>query len=551
MLKSLLIKNYTLIENLKINPDTKFNIITGETGAGKSIVLGAVGLLLGNRADTKTLLKHTEKCIIEGEFDISNYTLSKLFAQEELDYEDTTLIRREISPSGKSRAFINDTPVTLDVLKKIGSNLIDVHSQHETINLGKSDFQLAFIDAFASTSKERKQYHSLYKDYKKKEKNLEQIKHNSTELGKEADYNNFLLDELVKLNLQPGEQTQLEEDLQILEHAEDIKSKLNEALVILNQSDYASTEGLQQGKLILAQLAKYSESYNTLSERLNSVFIELQDIVSELEKKDLEIEVDPEETQRVQERLSQLYALQKKHGVVEIEELFAIQKELEEKTSEYFNLDEEIQNSEKELEALKEKALQLASSLGKKRTAAFNKLETVLQQLLAEVGIGGATIKIENEQGGLNPYGIDNIRILFSANKGIAPQGISKVASGGEYSRLMFCVKYILADKIALPTIIFDEIDTGVSGEIALKLGAMMKKMAANHQLITISHLPQIAAKGDKHYYVYKETTSEKAISKIKDLDEDERITEIAKMIGGDNPSSIAFDNARELIKST
>ena len=550
MLKHLLIKNYALIQHLEISPSKNLNIITGETGAGKSIMLGAVGLLLGKRADTKSLLDENSKCVIEGQFDVSGYQLEKVFDEEDLDYESTSVFRREISPSGKSRAFINDTPVTLDVIKKIASRLMDVHSQHETLHLGQHNYQLAFVDAYAGTTTLRQTYRGKFSAYKNALKKLDALKKENAEVGKEADFNNFLLEELVKAKLKAGEQEELEASQEVMEHAEEIKTKLNESISALSDSEFAAISNLQQAKVLIGQLKKYSKSYDALSERLESTFIELQDIIGELEKEEGAVEFDPEQTQLTQERLSLIYQLQQKHQVDNVDELLKIQADLESKADRFNNLDEEIQEAENQANTLKEAAQKEAESLSSKRQKVFNNLEKELMQLLAQVGIPDASISITNETIALSDHGIDQINILFSANKGIAPQELSKSASGGEFSRLMFCVKYILADKISMPTIIFDEIDTGVSGEIALKLGNMMKKMAENHQVITISHLPQVAAKGDKHYFVYKDSSSDKAISKIKALEESERVEAIAKMIGGDKPSEIGFESAKELLYS-
>jgi len=548
MLSHLLIKNYALIEHLELSPSPNLNIITGETGAGKSIMLGAVGLLMGKRADTKVLLNEEAKCIIEGHFDLTSYNLKKSFEEAELDYEPTSIIRREISPSGKSRAFINDTPVTLDILKSIGLNLMDVHSQHETLNLGKATFQLAFIDAFADATATRKAYAKTYRTFKDKQDYLENLKKEAAQISQEADYNNFLLDELIKADLQPDEQEQLEEHVKLAEHAEEIKLKLNEIISIGSNSEFASTTSIQEIKGLFKQISVYSNTYSQLHDRIESVLIELADILNEAEKAEQEVDFDPEESQRLQDRLSMIFSLQQKHGVSTIEELIEIRNQLDAKAQKFVNIDDEIEKATAAVAELKDQALSQAKALSKIRTDSLKSIENELSQLLQKVGIPDAEIKIENESTDLSSSGIDNINILFSANKGIAPQELSKVASGGEYSRLMFCVKYILADKISLPTIIFDEIDTGVSGEVALKLGSMMKTMAQNHQVIAISHLPQIAAKGDSHYFVYKDNTSDKSISKIRQLNESSRVEEIAKMIGGEKPSDVAFESARELI---
>ncbi|MEM7107553.1 MAG: DNA repair protein RecN [Bacteroidota bacterium] len=548
MLKHLLIKNYALIKALEISPSANLNMITGETGAGKSIMLGAVGLLLGNRADTKSLFDHNSKCVVEGHFDLAPYGIQKLFEREDLDYEDTSIIRREISPSGKSRAFINDTPVTLDTLKRVGLRLMDVHSQHQTLDLAKRTYQISFIDAFAESTSDRHLYNHTYSQLKKAEEHLAKLRSESAESNKDADYERFLLDELVSANLNQQEQEELEEKVKVMENAEDIKHKFNAVLEALLRDELGASNGLYDSLALLRQLASYSENYQKLHDRLNSTYLELSDIISEIEKEEEAIEFDPEQTAQTQERLTLIYNLLQKHKVASVLELLEIQENLSQKVSRFQNMDTEIEKAQTKVEQIQKQALKEAQLLSKKRQVSFSPLEKQLKELLTRVGIPEASIKIERTTKELGPYGIDDINLLFSANKGISPQEISKVASGGEFSRLMFCVKFILAKKIALPTIIFDEIDSGVSGEIALKLGSMMKQMAENHQLITISHLPQVAAKGDQHYFVFKDTTEERAISKIKALSKEERIEQIAKMIGGDQPSAVAFDNARELI---
>ncbi len=548
MLKHLVIKNYALIKALEISPSANLNMITGETGAGKSIMLGAVGLLLGNRADTRALLNENEKCVVEGHFDLGEYDLEPVFEQEDLDYERLSIIRREISTSGKSRAFINDTPVTLDVMKKIGLRLMDIHSQHETLHLGKSSYQLDFIDAWAETIDLKKDYQSSYQSYEAARKKLEKLRQEADEMNKEADYESFLLEELVNAKLEPHEQEELEGMVQLMEHAEEIKTKLNATLEILSNSDFSSLNGLQESNSLLSQLSRFSKSFEELGQRLNSATIEITDIVAELEKAEEEVEFDPEQARQAQERLSLIFHLQQKHNVQDITALIRMQDELQQKVNRFGNMDEELQNAEQEMEQLFAETQQKATVLSKRRLACFGSLEGEFVKLLQKVGIPEATVKIENTTVDPGPDGMDRISILFSANKGIRPQELAKVASGGEFSRLMFCVKYILADKVSLPTIIFDEIDAGISGEIALKLGDMMKNMAGKHQLITISHLPQIAARGDQHYFVYKDSSDNRSVSKIKALSADERIEEIAKMIGGDQPSVVAFDNARELM---
>lgn len=548
MLKRLTIQNYALIQSLEMNPSERLNIITGETGAGKSIMLGAVGLLLGNRADTKVLLDVEDKCIIEGSFNISEYNLSHLFEEEDLDYDNETVIRREITPSGKSRAFVNDTPVTLDVLKKLGQHLMDVHSQNETLQLGASEFQLGIIDAFAGMHKLAEEYSISYKDYKEKERYYRKLVIEGDNLQKDADYNAFLLDELAKLNLVEGEQEPLEEELKVLENAEDIKQKLHEALGALNDMEFGALDRLQIVRNNLKLLSGYGTEFEKLNEHFERAYIELKELVRDIESEEDAVEVDFERTEQVQQRLSTIYQLQKKHSVTTVEDLIQIQKELEDKNFAAGHLEEALEKANEDMKEAEEHALELAQQLSVNRIAATEPFSQSIQDLLATLGMPDATISIKAENKPLGPNGIDDIIVLFSANKGLAPQPLKQVASGGEFSRLMFCIKYLLADKTALPTIVFDEIDTGISGEIALKMGDMMRQMAQNHQVVAISHLPQIAAKGDTHYFVYKDNSSHRAISNIRKLTSDQSTEAIAKMIGGDNPSESAFISARELM---
>lgn len=548
MLRKLSILNYALIESLEMGPVKALNIITGETGAGKSIMLGAVGLLLGKRADTKVLLNENQKCIIEGNFDITEYNLQSLFKEEDLDYENDTSIRREITPSGKSRAFINDTPVNLDVLKKLGNFLMDVHSQNETLQLGASSFQLNLIDAFAGTQHLAKEYLGYYNDFKAKEKAYHVLISEGERLKKDADYNSFLLNELAQLNLNEEEQEPLEEELKVLENAEEIKQRLGEALSSLNDGEYAAIERLQSVKSLLKQLASYGSHYEKLDSQFEQVFIDLKELARDLENEEDSVVVDFERTENVQQRLSSIFQLQKKHHVGSIKELLLIQQSLEEKTFAADNL-EEVQERAKEIAANAHlKAQEKAKGLSSKRLKSTTPFSHSIKTLLAELGMPDATISVGTKAQEIGPHGIDEISILFSANKGLAPQPLKQVASGGEFSRLMFCIKYLLADKTALPTIVFDEIDTGISGEIALKMGSMMRQMAKNHQVIAISHLPQIAAKGDAHYFVYKDNSSDRAISSIRELNTEQSTEAIAKMIGGDSPTESAYISARELM---
>ncbi len=550
MLQKLIIKNYALIKELHIEPDAGLNTITGETGAGKSIMLGAVGLLLGKRADTKVLYQEDEKCVVEGTFSIKHYQLKGFFEAEDLDYEDECIVRREISASGKSRAFINDTPVTLDILKSLGAYLMDVHSQHQTLLLGDQDFQLQIIDAFTATNELLSKYQQTYKEYKRAEKTLNSYQQNAQQLQQEHDFNQFQFDELEKAALREGEQEELEERLKVLENGEYIQQKLSEADTILEQSEYSANNSLHDAVEALRSIQEYNKEYQDLFERLNSAFIEVQDIARAVERENSGFEHDPNELIQTQERLSLIYQLQQKHHVESVTELLSIKDALDEKLDTTQNAEDHLKQLEDALAEKTEQLNKLGEQLTETRQAGFGALEKELIQLLSDLGMADASIKVNHQKQAPDKSGFDDISILFSANKGIAPQPLKSVASGGEFSRLMFALKFVMADKVAMPTIIFDEIDTGIYGEIALKMVNMMLKMAKSHQVITISHLPQIAAKGHKHYFVYKDNSAEKSVSKIKLLSKEERVIEIAKMIGGEQPSESAMKSAEELLVS-
>lgn len=550
MLKHLTIKNYALIKQLELKPSEHLNVITGETGAGKSIMLGAIGLLMGNRADSKVLWDEQEKCITEGVFDISDYKLKSVFKAEDLDYDEQTVIRREISPGGKSRAFINDTPVTLDVMRKIGSLLMDIHSQHETLLLGNQIFQLRLIDAFAENQKLVEAYQISWSAYLGAKKDFEALKQEAESLRQDADYITFQLDELEKANLEENEQVSLESEMKIMEHAEEIKSRFNTVLDLLTRSEFASQNGLDEARNHLQHLSSFSSGYETLNQRLESLVIELNDIILEVEREESSIEFDPQRAEYIKERLSVLYRLFKKHRTNDLQELLGIQAELQRKAAITSNIDGALSQAESTYTKAKEQLKQAGTLLSESRKKVFSPLCKQITALLHDLGIPDATLKIELQTIEPGSTGSDKIEILFSANKGIAARSLAQVASGGEFSRLMFCIKYVMAEKTAMPTLVLDEIDNGVSGEIAIKLGKLMKSMARKHQLITISHLPQVAAQGDLHYYVYKDNSSTKTISTIKQLTEAERIEEIAKMIGGAKPSRVALENAQELLAS-
>ncbi|RSK42507.1 DNA repair protein RecN [Hymenobacter perfusus] len=548
MLVDLRIQNYALIEKLELRPSALLNIITGETGAGKSIMLGAIGLLLGNRADSRMLFDTDKKCVIEGQFDISGYQLQDIFEAEDLDYDRQCILRREISPAGKSRAFINDTPVTLETLRNIGANLMDIHSQHDTLLLGDSMFQLNLLDLYAGLVSTRGQYSNAYRQYRKQDADLKALEDQVAQANKELDYHSFLLNELEEASLDNEQQDDLEQEVKELEHAEEIKFKLTHALQGIAENEYCATSALKDAATLLGQIAAYSEPVRELKHRLDSCLIELHDVAAEIEAVERRTEGDPARIDELQGRLNVLYSLQRKHQVRDVVALLAVRADLRDKVSSVLNLDKQISRLRREVETSLAAVQKQALRLSEARRKVFPKFEKELAALLMDLGMPHARIVVQHQECAPSASGTDSISILFSANKGAQPQTLSKAASGGEFSRLMLCIKYMLADKTALPTIVFDEIDTGISGEIAVKVGRMMQQMAKKHQLIAISHLPQMAAAGDAHYFVYKEDRADRTVSRIRQLSQEERIQEIAQMISGANPSQHATQSARELL---
>ncbi len=548
MLVDLRIENYALIERLDLRPSPLLNIITGETGAGKSIMLGAIGLLLGNRADSRMLFNTERKCVIEGQFDIANYQLQDIFEAEDLDYDAACILRREISPTGKSRAFVNDTPVTLEALRKIGANLMDIHSQHDTLLLGDAVFQLNLLDLYGGLVPLRTQYGNAYRQYRKLEADLKSAEDQVAQASKELDYNSFLLGELDDASLDNEDQEALEQEVKQLEHAEEIKYKLTQAFNSLTESEYCAAGSIKDASVLLGQVAGYADQLKELKQRLDSCLFELRDIAEEVEAAERRTEGDPARAEEVQSRLNTFYTLQRKHQVRDLAALIEKRELLRQKVGSVLNLDKEISRLRKDTDGALAAVTKQGSKLSESRRKMFPKFEKELSTLLADLGMPHARIVVEHRAGPPTASGIDVVSILFTANKGAAPQTLSKAASGGEFSRLMLCIKYMLADKTALPTIVFDEIDTGISGEIAVKVGRMMQQMAQKHQLVAISHLPQMAAAGDTHYFVYKEDRADRTISRIRELSQEERIKEIAHMIAGAKPSENAFQSARELL---
>ncbi|NBB19099.1 DNA repair protein RecN [Runella sp. CRIBMP] len=550
MLAHLLIKNYALIDHLELTPDPQLNIITGETGAGKSIMLGAIGLLLGSRADTKVLYNPAGKCIIEGTFDLSGYFIEHLFDEEELDFMTTCLIRREISPTGKSRAFINDTPVNLESLRRIAGQLMDIHSQHDTLLLGSNEFQLQIVDTYAQNEEILRHYHTDFQAYRKANQVHNRLIAEAAQMRKEFDYNQFLYDELEKAQLQADEQEQLEQELMILENATDVRERLQLATEYLDNPEQSVIVFLKNAVSSLNAISKFAPQYEQLRERAQSVYIELKDLAGEISDEQDNVEIDDTRAEEIRERLNLFYHLQQKHQVKTLKELIAIQAELETKVSRVLNLDEDINKAKATADKAQAKLQKSAEKLSNSRKAVMASVEKQVKTYLLELGMPNAALSIQHTIIEPSESGIDDVDFLFSANKGIKPQQLKNVASGGEFSRLMMVIKYILASKRKLPTIVFDEIDTGVSGEIAIKMGQMMREISKSHQVISITHLHQIATQGTAHYFVYKDNSSEKTVSKIRKLTFEERVNEIAQMIGGSKPSEAILQNAREMLQT-
>lgn len=548
MLSSLLIKNYALIRHLEIQPENGLNVITGETGAGKSIMLGALGLLMGNRADVKVLFEESEKCIVEGTFDIERLNLKTFFEENELDYEPHCVIRREILPAGKSRAFVNDSPVTLDSLKELGVKLMDIHSQNETLQLGSNIFQLNLVDSYAANTQFFEDYKIAYTEYKQAEKQLQTLKENSVSLKKEFEYNSFLFEELNALKPENIDQAELESELLILENAEEVKRKLSIAFESLANTEISGVNLVRDAGIALGNISSFSEKYKNLKDRINSTLLELQDIVHEIETEASNVETDNQKTDFLKDKLNGLYRLQQKHGVDNVEQLVTLKNELSTKIEQVINLDEDLQKLEKETTLKLENLQKKASELTKNRLNIVKPLESQIVNILIELGIPEARLEINFKDKKFSPDGADDINFAFSANKGANPKPLKDVASGGEFSRVMLALKYILAEKKQLPTIIFDEIDTGISGEVAIKMGNILQEMSGKLQVIAITHLHQIAGKGSSHFYVYKDNSDTKTVSLMRKLSGDERIIEIAKMIGGQNPSESAIRSAIEIL---
>lgn len=549
MLLSLSVQNYALIEQLNINFTNQFATITGETGAGKSILLGALGLIMGNRADLSSLKDKEKKCVVEASFEVSKYNLKALFEENDLDYEATTIIRREILPSGKSRAFINDTPVNLTELQVLAESLIDIHSQNQTRDLEQQHYQISILDAIGANSENLKEYAVLLSDFKQKSKELEQVIAEKNTLFTTQEYNAYLLNELTQVGLQANEQSELEEELLSLNNSELISETLAKLVSSANDEQFGFVNTLKDCKNALHKIANFSTAYSELYERLNSSLIELEDIADtayNLAEKNV---YNPERLEFISGRLQTIYDLQKKHQVATIEELLEIKEQLSEKVLLVDNLEDKIKALNVYLSAKTEELNASAKRITENRSKAIPIFIDKISSILAALGMPDSQFKIELiDTNQFLANGKDELELLFSANKGSSLGSFKKVASGGEMSRIMLAIKSVLADFSQLPTILFDEIDTGVSGEIALKMGGIMKKMSANRQVFAITHLPQIASKGDTHFKVSKETVAENTISKIMQLNNDERVVEIAEMLSGKQITDSALTHAKTLL---
>lgn len=549
MLQHLRIQNFALIEETEVHLNNGLTVITGETGAGKSILLGALGLTLGSRADVSSLHDKTKKCIIEAQFNVKEYSLRSFFESNELDFEEVTTIRREITPEGKSRAFINDTPTTLSVLKELGEQLIDIHSQHETLLLKETNFQFELVDAFAQTTNLFSDYKKQFNALQKLRKQLEELTAQEIQAKKELDYFQFQFNELEEANVKVGEQQQLEEESETLENAEFIKGSLVKSSLAINGGDENIVSALALVKQQLQSVSKFGKQFNELFERINSVSIELKELSKDIDACEEDVVYDNSRLEEVNAQLDKLNRLLKKHGVNSEEELLTIKTDIEAKLQQFSSLEVAIEKTQKEIFASEKQCKSLAKDLSDKRQKSTAGIEQNIKTMLMGLSMANAQFKIELKPlDALSFNGQDSISFLFTANKGAEFKELHKTASGGELSRLMLCLKALLAERTALPTIIFDEIDTGVSGDVADKIGNILFAMGKTMQVITITHLPQMASKGGNHLFVYKSDSKDKTTSSIKALNKEERIAEIAKMLSTGTPTETALKNAKELL---
>ena len=551
MLKHLHIQNYSLIEQLDLHLTGGLTVITGETGAGKSILLGAISLLLGQRADSKSLFDTSKKCIIEGQFSLASYQhLQAVFEEEEIDFDEPCLIRREINPQGKSRSFVNDTPVTLESLKRIGNELVDIHSQQDTWWMSHPDFTLDMIDAYAQNDGLKKGYFSAFSNWQVSVSSLRDLESASSKGSQEMDFIQFQFDELSKAQLKEGEFESLDTAVQKLQNAEQIQEKL---AILAEALSVSEVSALQQSRIALQQatsLSKWGENFADWKRRIESIWIELKDLGAEIEGEADDFIYDPLELEQKQKRLDSLNRLLQKYQASTVTELIELVASLDVRLSQYSSMDTVLAEAKARVNAAFKLASEAALALSSSRSSVVEAISSALVISLQSLGIPNANLAWDHQQKELSPNGSDKIQLLFSANKGLAPKPFKQIASGGEMSRLMLSIKHLLAKKRVLPTLILDEIDTGVSGEIAIKMGQMLSQMGNGHQIVAITHLPQIAAAGSKHWYVYKDHAGTKTVSNLRELQEEERVEEIAKMIGGTQGYKDLLANVRNLIQS-
>lgn len=549
MIKRLAIENYAIIERVEIDFSERLTIITGETGAGKSIMLGALGLIMGDRAEPKTLKHPHKKCVIEGYFDVLRYDLKAFFEENDIDYDTEVVLRREITPSGKSRAFVNDTPVRLPELKALGLKLLDIHRQFDTLDIQSEGFQLQILDALANNKETLATYTALYRDFQVHQRQLEEYRSRSAREAKEMDFLNYQLEELAKAELQADEQEQLEEELARLTHAEGIKQATTQAYQMISESELSVLGSLRDMSIQVGQMKGFHKGLEVLHERFESVILELDDIANEFNDISEDTEYDEARIVELNERLDLIYRLQNKHKVETVADLLAIQAQLEEQVTGFGDLSEQIAALEARIVEEQKELMGIANVLSERRRSQMAGFEKSIHGMLAELSMEHARLQIVLEQQDtLSGTGRDQVQFLFSANKGGRLDLIKQVASGGELSRLALCAKALVAHAIPLPTIIFDEIDAGVSGEVALRMADILKRLSHEHQVVTITHTPQIAAKADLHYFVYKEVLEDSTVSHVKSLNREERIQEIAIMLSGNPPSEYAVSNAVDLL---
>lgn len=552
MLRSLFIQNFVLIDSLDIQFDNGFSVITGETGAGKSIILGALSLVLGQRADGKSIKSGSDKCVIEATFDVSKYQLEEFFHVNDLEYDpEICILRRELFTSGKSRAFVNDSPVPLTVMKELGSRLIDIHSQHQNLLLGDNRFQMKVIDVMAENEILLILYRKEYQRYLSLKRELKDLTEKADQNRQEEDYIRFQLEQLTDAHLVAGEQEELEQELETLSHAEDIKGSLYKITELLNGEEQGSVQLIKEALSTADSLERFYPKAREIAERLRSAYIDLNDLASETDVLKEDVEFNPERLEWVNERLNTLYTLEQKHRVPTVEELIAIQDKYTEQLHDIDSFDEQIEGIKAQLEISYQELLQQAAVLSEQRKIASKAIASQLVKMVIPLGMPNVRFAVDFvTRSEPESDGMDDIRFLFSANKSGELQPVAQTASGGEISRLMLCIKAMIAGFTALPAIIFDEVDTGVSGDIADKMGDIMQDLGTKMQVITITHLPQIAAKGKDHFFVYKEDTTERTITRIKKLNKEERVKEVARMLSGASLTGASIANAKELLKT-